>query len=183
MAIQSAHEGRLFETRNDLDRDTRIEMVEMLNMTLADATDLMTQVKHAHWNVKGREFQQLHELFDEQAALLQAHMDLVAERATAIGGTAMGTARMAASESRIEAYPEDVFVGMDIVDALADRFAHHAQELRADIEQAMDAGDEDTADLYVELSRDIDKQLWFLESHLQDDSSIEETGVTISADH
>lgn len=176
------HEGRLFETRNNLDRDTRIEMVEMLNQTLADATDLMTQTKHAHWNVKGREFQQLHELFDEQAALLQAHMDMIAERATAMGGSATGTVRMAANESRIEEYPEDVVLGMDVVDALADRFALHAEELRASMDTAMDAGDEDTADLYVELSRDIDKQLWFLEAHIQDESSVEKTGVTVEAE-
>lgn len=178
----ATHEGRLFETRNDLDRDNRIEMIELLNQTLADATDLMTQVKHAHWNVKGREFQQLHELFDEQAALLQDHMDLVAERTTALGGSAMGTVRMAAGESRIQAYPDDVVEGMAVVDALADRFTRHAEELRADIDAAMDAGDEDTADLYVELSREVDKQLWFLEAHLQDESSVEETDVTIAAD-
>lgn len=70
----TTHEGRLFQTRNDLDRDTRIESIELLNQTLADATDLMTQVKHAHWNVKGREFQQLHELFDEQLWFLEAHL-------------------------------------------------------------------------------------------------------------
>lgn len=170
---------RFFDTRNDLDRDTRIEMVEMLNQTLADATDLMTQTKQAHWNVKGREFQQLHELFDEQAALLQAHMDILAERATALGGSATGTVHMAASESRIDEYPEDVVMDLEVVDALADRFAFHAEKLRADIERAGDAGDEDTADLYTELSRDIDKQLWFLEAHLQDEGSVEETDMTV----
>ena len=155
-------------------------MIELLNQSLADATDLMTQTKHAHWNVKGKEFQQLHELFDEQAALLQGHMDLLAERVTALGGSAMGTVRMAANESRIQAYPEDVVVDVEVVGALADRFAHHAELLREDIDAAMDAGDEDTADLYVELSREIDKQLWFLEAHLQDDSSVEDTGVTVA---
>jgi starvation-inducible DNA-binding protein len=178
MAIQTSHEGRLFETRNDIDRETRIAVVEALNQTLADTTDLMTQVKHAHWNVKGPQFQPLHELFDDQAAMLADHADVVAERATALGGHAMGTARMAADDSRLPEYPAEAIDGMDCVEALADRFALHGEQLRAGIEMAGDAGDEDTVDLYVDLSRDVDKQLWFLESHLQGDGAVEETGVT-----
>ena len=182
MSTQTTHEGRLFETRNDLERDVRIAVVEALNRTLADTTDLMTQVKHAHWNVKGPQFQQLHLLFDEQAAMLSEHADVIAERATALGGHAMGTARMAAADSRLPEYPDDVVDGLACVEALADRFALHAEHLRAGIEAAQEAGDEDTGDLYIDLSRDVDKQLWFLEAHLQDADSIEETGVTVAAD-
>lgn len=182
MATQTAHEGRLFETRNDLDRDVRVRVIEALNQTLADTTDLMAQTKHAHWNVKGPQFQPLHELFDDQAAILQAHADVVAERVTALGGHAMGTVRMAAGSSRLDEYPEDVVDGMDVVAALADRFGDHAERLRSAIDVAMDAGDEDTADLYIELSREIDKQLWFLEAHLHDGSDVEATGVTIGTD-
>lgn len=178
----STQKYRLFETRNDLDADTRVAMVERLNRSLADATDLMTQTKHAHWNVKGREFQQLHELFDEQAAILQEHMDLLAERATAIGGYAKGTTRMAAADTRVEEFPEDVVDGVDVVAELADRYAQHAERLREDIDAAAEAGDEDTADLYTELSREIDKQLWFLEAHLQDETTVDETAETIAAD-
>jgi len=182
MSIQTSHEGRLFETRNDIDRDARIRIVESLNQTLADTTDLMTQVKHAHWNVKGPQFQPLHELFDDQAAMFADHADVVAERATALGGHAMGTARMAADDSRLSEYPEDALDGLECVEALADRFATHGEHLRAGIEMAQDAGDEDTADLYIDLSRDVDKQLWFLEAHLQDDGTVEETGIS-AAEH
>ena len=182
MSSQATHEGRLFETRNGLDRDTRIPSIQALNQTLADTTDLATQVKNAHWNAKGPRFQQLHELFDQQAAVLLEHADLVAERATALGGHAMGTVRMAAGDSRLPEYPEDAVDGMACVDALAERFARHAEYLRGDFDVAMGAGDEDTADLYVELSRDVDEQLWFLGAHLQDGSSVEKTGVTVAAD-
>ena len=179
MSTQTTHEGRLFETRNDLDADTRTAVVEALNQSLADTTDLMTQVKHAHWNVKGPQFHQLHLLFDEQAELLAGHADLVAERATALGGHAMGTARMAAADSRLPEYPGDVVDGMGCVEALAERFAAHGAYLREDVEMAQELGDEDTGDLYIEVSREIDKQLWFLEAHLQDDEDVEETGVTV----
>jgi len=182
MATQSTHEGRLFETRNDLERDVRVTVIEALNQTLADTTDLQTQVKHAHWNVKGPQFYQLHLLFDEQAELLSEHADVVAERATALGGHAMGTTRMAAADSRLPEYPDDVVDGMACVEALADRFALHGEHLRAGIEMAQEVGDEDTGDLFIDLSRDVDKQLWFLEAHLQDAGAVEDTGVSVPAD-
>lgn len=180
MSIQTTHEGRVFETRNDLDIEVRKEMIALLNRSLADTTDLATQVKHAHWNVKGSNFQPLHELFDDQSALLHEHADTIAERVTALGGHAMGTARMAASESRLPAYPENAVDGMDCVDALAERFGLHGEQLRNGIEAAGSAGDEDTADLFTELSREVDKQLWFLEAHLQNGDTVEETGVTVT---
>lgn len=181
MSSQVTHEGRLFETRNDLDRDTRIQVVEALNQTLADTTDLQTQTKHAHWNVKGPQFQQLHELFDEQARILAEHADVVAERATALGGHAMGTVRMAAATSQLPEYPEDVVEGLNCVAALADRFASHGEHLREGVTLAQELGDEDTADLYIDLSREVDKQLWFLEAHVQNEGAVEETGVTVPA--
>lgn len=163
----STDDDRLFETRHDLDPGTRTSVIVGLNQTLADTTDLQTQIKHAHWNVKGAEFRPLHDLFDEQAALLAAQADMIAERATALGGYAAGTARMAVAASRLHEFPDNAVDGETCLDALAERFALHAEHLRQNIETAETAGDRDTADLYTELSREIDKQLWFLEAHLQ----------------
>lgn len=160
-------EDRLFETRHDLAPETRASVVAGLGQALADTTDLQTQVKHAHWNVKGPQFQPLHELFDDQAAILADQADIIAERATALGGYAAGTARMAAEASRLPEFPADAVAGEDCLEALAERFALHAEHLREAIEIAEADGDLDTADLYTELSREIDKQLWFLEAHLQ----------------
>jgi starvation-inducible DNA-binding protein len=174
---QSAHEPRLFETRHDLDTDTRQSVVAELNQTLAETTDLQTQVKHAHWNVKGPQFRPLHELFDEQATILAEHADIIAERATALGGHARGTARLAAEASRLPEFPADTVDGMACVEVLADRFALHGEHLREAIETAEAAGDLDTADLYTELSRAIDKQLWFLEAHRQGPEAISEVAV------
>lgn len=156
-----------FHTRNDLDADTREEVVRTLNQALADTTDLGTQVKHAHWNVKGMQFRELHLLFDEQAALLDEHADVLAERLTALGGTAHGTVRQAAANSQLQEFPDDATDGAECVTALADRFGAHAANVREWIDTAASAGDADTSDLFTELSREIDKQLWFLEAHLQ----------------
>ena len=159
--------AQLFETRIDLPLNGRERMVGVLNQQLADTFDLFGQAKQAHWNVKGPQFHQLHELFDELADRLRDFVDLIAERATALGGTAQGTVRMAALASRLNEYPLDPGGSMQHVEALADRFAALATTTRSAIEDAEKLGDADTADLFTEVSRGLDKGLWFLEAHLQ----------------
>jgi starvation-inducible DNA-binding protein len=129
--------------------------------------DLKTHVKQAHWNVKGKDFYQLHELFDLLAAELETSIDLVAERVTALGGTALGTVRQAAQSSLLMEYPSDIFDGLDHIRALAERYAAIGKHVRESIQVADEAGDADTADLYTQISRGIDQRLWFLEAHLQ----------------
>jgi len=166
VATSAKTAARLYPTRNDLSVDTRQQVVEILNHSLAATLDLKTQTKQAHWNVKGKDFYQLHELFDEMATEVEEFVDMVAERATALGGTALGTARMAADGSILAEYPVTAVGGDDHVTALADRYAAYAQHVRAAIATTDELGDADTADLYTEISRTIDKRLWFLEAHL-----------------
>ena len=153
-------------TRNDLAPDVRNKMIGLLNQQLADTTDLFSQVKQAHWNVKGPRFIALHELFDELAAQLLEYIDEIAERGVQLGGRAAGTVRMAAHASRLPEFPE-ISEDLEIVASLADRFALLAASSRAGIDTADQAGDADTADLLTEVSRGLDKSLWFLEAHLQ----------------
>lgn len=160
----SAH---LYETRIDLNTDIREGVVGILSQTLATTLDLKTQTKQAHWNVKGMNFYSLHLLFDEMASELEEFVDLVAERITALGATAMGTARIAAEQSLLPEYPYNLDDGRAHVTALADRYATYAAHVRQGIEQTDELGDADTADLYTEISRAIDKRLWFLEAHLR----------------
>lgn len=159
---------RTFKTRIDLPADGRKKLIALLNQHLADTFDLCGQAKQAHWNVKGPQFHQLHELFDEFAGQLGEYVDLIAERATALGGTALGTVRMAAAASRLAEYPLDAVGSMQHVEALAERFAALAATTRSAIGAAEELGDADTADLLTEVSRGLDKGLWFLEAHLQE---------------
>jgi len=166
MVATTSNKTSFYPTRIDLPLDTRKPVVDMLNGTLAATTDLKTQTKQAHWNVKGTDFYQLHLLFDEMATELEDFSDLVAERITALAGTAMGTVRMAASNSILPEYDFDAVGSMEHVAALADRYAAYAKHLREGIAKADELGDMDTSDLYTEISRTIDKRLWFLEAHL-----------------
>jgi starvation-inducible DNA-binding protein len=162
----------LHTSRIDIPANARSKIVEILNQTLASSLDLKTQVKQAHWNVKGMDFYQLHELFDEMATELEELIDLFAERITALGGTALGTARIAAQTSEIPEYPLDILDGKAHVTALADRYAPYAKIVRDGITSTDELGDADTADLYTEVSRAIDKRLWFLEAHLQSEAPV-----------
>ncbi len=158
----------MHKTKIDIERDTREKMIEILNARLADSIDLKSQAKQAHWNVKGMSFIALHELFDQVATEVEAHIDTIAERVTILGGTAEGTVRVAAQKSTLGQYPMEITEGRDHVDALSNALAQFGKNVRANIDDADDAGDKDTADLFTGVSRDIDKLLWFVEAHIQE---------------
>ena len=142
-------------------------MIEILNAQLADTFDMVSLIKQAHWNVKGAQFITLHQLYDEIAQSLLAYVDMIAERATALGGKALGTVRMAAVSSRLSPYPQELVQDMATVPFLADQMAQLAQTTRAAADQAEMLHDMGTNDLFIEIMRDLDKWLWFLEAHLQ----------------
>lgn len=154
-------------TKNDLPADKRAALVQLLNDRLADLIDLQLQAKQAHWNVKGPHFIALHELFDGVSGEVIGFIDDVAERAVALGGTADGTLAGVGRRTKLTSYPADVKNGRDHVEALSNALATVAKLVRAAIDQADQLGDADTADLFTGVSRGLDKQLWFVEAHLQ----------------
>lgn len=159
--------GIVYETENDLPRNTRAELIEVINRRLADAIDLQAQLKQAHWNVKGPHFIGLHELFDEIAKEVAAYTDMIAERIVQLGGIAEGTVRIAASRSRLEEYPLDIADGAAHVKKVAHALSTFGREARMTVDQAQALDEADTADIFTEVSRGIDKWLWFVEAHLQ----------------
>jgi len=154
-------------TRIDLEDKTRDAMVALLNRQLADAVDLYTQVKQAHWNVKGPHFIALHELFDKLGEELEGHIDDIAERAVALGAVAVGTANGVVEQRQLAKYPLQISEGLAHVDALANGYATFGKSVREAIDEAARAGDADTSDLFTGISRGVDKDLWLLEAHLQ----------------
>ncbi|MGD9589121.1 MAG: DNA starvation/stationary phase protection protein Dps [Pyrinomonadaceae bacterium] len=157
----------LHNSKIDIAKGKREKLVGMLNQSLADAMDLKSQAKQAHWNVKGTSFIALHELFDQVATEVEARVDEIAERVTTLGGTAMGTVRIAAENSSLSQYPLEITDGTAHVDALSTALADFGKKVRKNIDDADELGDADTADLYTGISRGIDKLLWFVEAHNQ----------------
>ena len=158
---------RTFTTSVKLPAETLGKSVASLNQSLADTLDLYSQLKQAHWNLKGKDFYSLHLLFDEFAGHAEEWVDEIAERVTALGGYATGTVRMSAAGSRLPEYPTDATTGAEHTKAVVERLAAYANSVRKAIDDADEMGDMTTADLFTEISRQADKDLWFAEAHLQ----------------
>lgn len=157
----------LHATKNDLGRDVREKSIDLLQRRLADAIDLQTQCKQAHWNVKGPSFIALHELFDEINEHVEDYIDLIAERIVQLGGVADGLARSVAKRTTLPEYPLEATSGLDHSESLSSALAAFGRQIRRDIPTADDGGDVDTADVFTEISRGVDKYTWFVEAHLQ----------------
>lgn len=153
-------------TRNTLSENIRAQSVELLNKHLAAAIDLHSQVKQAHWNVRGPGFIAIHELFDKVSTEVENYSDLIAERARGLGGTAHGTIQVAVARSFLIPYPLGIANEQEHVFAVSGTLAAFGQSVREAIGQATGYGDANTADLFTEMSRGIDQQLWFVESHI-----------------
>ena len=158
----------MFKTKNDLPEATRVKVIEILNARLADCKDLQTQTKQAHWNVKGPNFIALHELFDKISDVVLEQIDEIAERVTSLGGTAEGTVAVAAKRSKLKNYPLSITAGKDHLFYLSTQLSVFGKSVRAAIDDSDKLGDADTADLFTQISRELDKYLWFLEAHLQE---------------
>jgi starvation-inducible DNA-binding protein len=158
----------MYKTKIDLSEKTRRNVIVILNERLSDAIDLQSQVKQAHWNVKGPHFIALHELFDKISDAMLEQIDEIAERITSLGGTAEGTVAVAARRSKLKNYPLSITSGRDHLLYLSTQLSVYGKSVRGAIEATADLSDADTADLFTQLSREIDKYLWFLEAHLQD---------------
>src|SRR5437016_8657300 len=147
---------KMYETENDISQNRRVEISALLNQRLADAVDLQTQMKQAHWNVKGPHFIGLHELFDQIDEAVEYYVDLIAERIVQRGGIAEGTARVAAARSRLEEYPLNIADGHAHVEAVARALSTFGREARVSIDESNALDDADTADMFTEISRGID---------------------------
>jgi len=160
-------DDRLFDSKVSIPENNRRTLMDLLNARLADSIDMQTQAKFAHWNVKGEGFYQLHLLFDSIAEHVEGAVDLIAERVTALGARANGTARQVAANSSIKEYDLNAMHGMDHVRALLESLATMANAARQGIKQCTTLGDDATADMFTEIVRAADKDIFFLQSHLQ----------------
>lgn len=167
LKIDEQSKPQSFETRIDIPSPNREKLIALLNARLADSIDLYTQTKFAHWNVKGKDFYQVHLLFDAIAEHVEEAVDLIAERVTALGGVANGTLREAAAASSLDEYDLNARGSMEHVNALLNQLATVANAVREAIDQADELDDKGTSDLFTEIVREMDKDIYFLEAHLQ----------------
>lgn len=157
----------LHNTRMSLPEKDRVEAISLLNASLASTTDLFIQLKQAHWNVKGPQFIALHKLFDDIAEEIENQVDIIAERITSLGGTALGTLQQAVENTQLRAYPVDIFKAEKHIEHLAHNIAILGELARNNTKECEKLGDMGSSDLYIALGRLLDKNLWFIEAHMQ----------------
>lgn len=156
----------MYKSPNPLPEDARKALAENLNARLADGLDLHSQIKVAHWNIKGPGFAALHPLFETFAVGLAAYNDQIAERAVTLGGRAYGTARHVAKTSKLADYPQDTTLDLEHVKLLAERFEGYLAGVRSARDEAEKLNDADTVDLYTRVVVDFEKHSWFLRASL-----------------
>ncbi|MGE0206952.1 MAG: DNA starvation/stationary phase protection protein Dps [Candidatus Babeliales bacterium] len=157
----------LHKTRISIPEKKRVALIALLNKTLASVADLYAQLKQAHWNIKGMEFIAVHLMLDTIAEEVEEHVDIVAERVTTLGGTALGTLQEAVKNTQLRTYPTDIFAIKDHLEHLAHNFAILGELSRNNVDETEELDDMGTNDLYIDLVRMLDKNLWFIEAHLQ----------------
>lgn len=163
--MQTMEKPTMLRTKNAMEESVRRPMATLLNARLADTVDLMMQCKQAHWNVKSPAFEALHELFERVHVAVHEYADLLAERAVQLGAVVGGTARQAAARSNLKEYPLSIVTGDEHIEALSTALSDYGRLVREDIETAQEMRDAVSADLLTEVSRGVDKWLWFVESH------------------
>jgi starvation-inducible DNA-binding protein len=157
----------MYKTANTLSKNIRAKSVAVLNRHLAAAIDLHAQVKQAHWNVRGPTFIAIHELFDKVADVVEEYSDTIAERAGALGGAAEGTIQIAVEHSFLHRYKLGIDAAEAHIAGVTAALATFGESLRNAIDETAAFGDADTSDVFTEISRGVDQQLWLVESHRQ----------------
>ncbi len=150
-----------------LEDNARKTSIEQLQACMNDAASLSLALKQAHWNLKGVNFIAVHELLDQVKARLDPNLDAFAERIKQLDGMAIGTVEAVAKSTKLEPYPTDITDWSDHVKAISERMRAYGARVREAIDTTDEAGDADTADILTAASREADKDLWFLESHIE----------------
>jgi starvation-inducible DNA-binding protein len=150
------------KTHNDTDSNAKKVAIDLLNARVADGIDLALITKQAHWNLKGRQFIGVHEMLDKLRTDMDEYNDTMAERVVQLG-----TSQVIGKQSKIKAYPTEISRIEDHLNALIERYGQFANDVRKNIDESDDAGEPDTADIFTEVSRGVDKWLWFLEAHME----------------
>lgn len=158
----------LFRSASDLPESSRLSVCAALNLRLADGIDLYTQLKVAHWNIKGPGFGALHPLFDTIASEIAGYNDTIAERLVSLGGRALGSARIVAATSALQEFPPDTTRDMEHVEILSDRLATYAAGLGKARAAAVAVNDEDTANMLTEIKTAVEKHAFFLNATLDE---------------
>lgn len=140
-------------------------LIDGLQERLTDFNDLHLILKHAHWNVVGKNFIAVHEMLDPQIELVRGFADEVAERISTLGGSPLGTpAGHAGEHLDYDVNKAGVEEHLRALDAV---YTKVLEGLRSEQKTAGEL-DAMTEDLYIAEAQALEKFQWFIRAHLDD---------------
>ncbi|MBO7332311.1 MAG: DNA starvation/stationary phase protection protein Dps [Alphaproteobacteria bacterium] len=156
---------KLHQTLNN--EQQKEKSIVVLNQFVTDFLCLALATKQAHWNMRGSNFISVHEMLDPFNEKLLEYVDLFAERAVQLGGTALGTAQEIVKVTKLSPYPTDIYATTQHLILLQQQYGEVANAVRQVVENG--EADADTIDILTGASEDLDKFLWFIEAHLSEE--------------
>lgn len=151
------------DIKGPLSGDAQRVTGEALQRALVDLVDLALLGKQAHWNLTGRNFRSVHLQLDEVVALAREHMDVLAERAVAIGCPPDGRARTVADASGLPELDAGWLTDDAAVRHFVEILGTAVGRVRAGISATEDA-DPVTQDLLIATAADLEKQYWMFQA-------------------
>ena len=148
-----------------IDKNKAKKLTEILNKLLADYEIFYQNLRGFHWNIKGREFFELHVKFEELYNDLLLKIDEIAERILTLGRIPMHTYTDYLKTSSIKE-ENNITNGVDGVKIIVKNFASIITTEREILELASEANDEGTVSLMSDYITQTEKTLWMLNSYL-----------------
>lgn len=138
-----------------------LTIAQHLNRQIANWSVLYVKLHHYHWYVKGTQFFELHEKFQEYYEEAAGYVDELAERLLAIGGQPVSTMKAYLEQSNIqEAEGEET--AKEMVDRLIQDFELLIGQLKEGMDAADVADDVITSDLFLAIRSSLEKHVWML---------------------
>ncbi len=142
------------------------KVAHALQNRLHALNDLQLTLKHAHWNVVGRDFIGVHEMLDPQIDVVREAVDTTAERMATMGIPPMGTPGAIVKERSWDDYSlgrascEEHLAALDVVydGVISDH--RKAIEMVGEIDPI-------TEDMLIGQTADLEQFQWFIRAHLE----------------
>ena len=134
-----------------------------LQRVLVDLIELHLQGKHAHWNVVGTNFRDLHLQLDELVDFAREASDTIAERMRALDAVPDGRSDTVAASTTLPQFPAYEHSTTEVVDLITGRTYAAVDTIRT-VHDSVDAEDPSTADILHQLIDGLEKLAWLIKS-------------------
>ena len=143
------------------------KVIGVLNPVLAGMLHITLGAKYAHWNVKGRHFISLHELFDKVFESLLDGTDMIAERIIQLGSVAQSSPSWILKNTFLKDLNHETSSSEEYITFIVDSLKTLATRIKEGITHINEL-DVATADLLTEVLRNLDVYIWKVGAHLEE---------------